>query len=106
MGDRAVFAREGEPMGVYVHWAGELPQVLEQIIARDGVEKATETLLTHHWSNISTDAYDRALGHTELIDGYGNAYTDLDGADPLSLSVDDPTLPVYFICADGTVRGG
>ena len=102
MGDRAVIAREGEEKGVYVHWAGDLLPALEQIVARDGVEKATDTLLAHHWSNVRPDATGRTLEHAELIEGYGNAYTDLDGAEPVCMDVSD--FPAYFIGADGTVR--
>jgi hypothetical protein len=106
MGDRAIIAREGETVGVYVHWAGELRDELVKIIERDGVERTLEVLMTHHWSNIRHDAHGRPLGHTEFIEGYGNAYTDLPrDADPVCMPVGSESR-TCIINKDGTVHGG
>lgn len=105
MSDVAVIAREGETKGVYIHWADRLDEALPVIIERDGVENALEVIMAHHWSNIKPDAHDRALGHTELIEGYGNAYTDLDeGLDPVCMPTERGRT--FYINTDGTVRRG
>ena len=88
MGTRSVVAArqdDGSWRGRYVHWDGYpegVGQAVKEIIARDGREKAIQTLMVDNygWSAVNAqDEQDLGLGYTDgrfrAVPGYGVAYT-------------------------------
>lgn len=101
--------------GRYVHWDGDsVGEDVKTLIARDGVEKVIETLVTgdhYGWSNINPDQQDSLPvgygdGRFVAVPGYGIAYTTEQGQsspDQWVNTVGGHIEYAHIIEADGTV---
>lgn len=69
---------DGTVKARYVHFDGDdVGPTVEKIIARDGVEVATETLLAHSWSFVDgVGDTGMSPSHVAGVAGYGGYYTD------------------------------
>lgn len=84
MSTRCVIASVKDGKGVYVHYDGDpsyIVPILQKIIARDGVDRATETILKgkNGWSFLSFDYSDHGQRYVN-VKGYG-AMCRSDGSD-------------------------
>lgn len=74
--------------GRYVHWdgyPGYVGKTLIEMVRRDGVETVLDVLTRQHygWSSLGTGPQGLGPGYTdgrfEAVDGFGIAYTEVDG---------------------------
>ena len=113
MGTRSVVAAQfgDEIKGVYVHWDGYpegVGKALVEIVARDGREKAVETLLgtPGGWSNIDATWVsdpDRDPTRFGKVEGYGVRYVGSQGDTNYRTPGDGGEAYFYLIGKDGTV---